>query len=426
MIRWIAILLFHFHVIAAHAQEYTLDTLPVTRFPFIQWDLNQIKVPGDSSKFKSLFTRLDSMLIGKEDHLHFFHIGGSHIQADIYSDQIRTYLQMLGPGFQGPRGFIFPYTMAQTNNPRNYAIDYTGKWNGRRCSVFKDSMPWGLAGVSAFTSDSSTTFQFRCPDNYEHPYSFDQVRLYYNTWNQQYQVRPCYPERIIKEELNEKGGFVEYVFDTLTEEMMFEVYRQGEVEEVEPFILMGADLQKEKRGIEYTSIGVNGAGFEAYKRCAYFEEQLSLYKPDVFIVSIGTNDAYTNHFDTVRFEQNYIAFIEMIYRNNSDCALILTVPNDSYYQKKYANKNTRLVRRVIYRLAEKYGAGVWDFYEIMGGFGSSMKWYKSKLMSYDRIHFTKEGYLLKGNLFIRAFLGKWAQMTGRDEEALLTCRMHQP
>jgi hypothetical protein len=42
----------------------------------------------------------------------------------------------------------------------------------------------------------------------------------------------------------------------------------------------------------------------------------------------------------------------------------------------------------------------------MGGYGSSQKWYKAKLMQRDRIHFTNEGYKIKGDLLYEAFL-KW-------------------
>ena len=45
---------------------------------------------------------------------------------------------------------------------------------------------------------------------------------------------------------------------------------------------------------------------------------------------------------------------------------------------------------------------VWDFFEIMGGLGSAQDWYENKLMPYDRIHFTRQGYRIKANLFIEA------------------------
>lgn len=40
----------------------------------------------------------------------------------------------------------------------------------------------------------------------------------------------------------------------------------------------------------------------------------------------------------------------------------------------------------------------------MGGYNSSYLWHKDKLMQNDLIHFTKKGYIIKGNLFFNAFI----------------------
>ncbi len=85
-------------------------------------------------------------------------------------------------------------------------------------------------------------------------------------------------------------------------------------------------------------------------------------------------------------------------------AILITVPNDDYLYKRYPNKFTALQEQEIYKLAQKHGAGVWNLYQIMGGFNSSQTWYNFNLMKYDRIHFTKEGYQLKGDLYFNAIL----------------------
>ncbi len=401
-------------------QQFVIDSQLMAKYPFIRWNTNELSIPGDSSHFRNLFSRLDGMLAGKRDHVHFFHIGGSHIQADIYSNRIRTYLQRLAPGFAGSRGFVFPYKMARTNNPANYVVDYTGNWRGVRCSIYNDTITWGLSGVSAFTTDSSNFFSLASPAKSSNPFAFEGIRVFHNGWEPGYQVRPCDPAHITAEEHCPELGYSEFYFDTLQQNMTFEVFRGGRPAGDERFILMGTELIGPQEGVEYTSIGVNGAGFDAFRRCAYFEAQLGLYHPDVFIISIGTNDTYTSHFDTVRFERNYRWFVDLIYRNNPECAVIFTVPNDSYYMKRTVNKNTRVARRIIYRLAKEYNGAVWDFYAIMGGYGSSYKWYKAKLMPYDRIHFTRDGYAIKGDLFIEAFLHAWERMTGRPEDELLS------
>ena len=95
---------------------------------------------------------------------------------------------------------------------------------------------------------------------------------------------------------------------------------------------------------------------------------------------------------------------------NPKCAILLTVPNDSYYRRKYLNRNIAREREVIIELAEKYKMPVWDFYGIMGELGSSKVWNKNGLMQADLVHFTGLGYHLKGTLLIDAFLKFMDQM----------------
>src|SRR5690606_15731483 len=109
----------------------------------------------------------------------------------------------------------------------------------------------------------------------------------------------------------------------------------------------------------------------------------------------------------------------MIQRINPDCAILLTVPNDDYYKRKHPNSNTAVQQKIIMELAQKYQMAVWDFYEIMGGLGSSNKWYRNKLMPKDRIHFTFLGYNIKGDLFMDALIDAWSNSTKRDKDELL-------
>ena len=122
------------------------------------------------------------------------------------------------------------------------------------------------------------------------------------------------------------------------------------------------------------------------------------------VLSLGTNDAYGTKFDKEVFRRNLDSLVSNILATDSSIFVLLTVPNDDYLYRKYPNKNTALQQQVNIDLAKKYNTGVWDLYEIMGGFNSSQIWYENKLMKRDRIHFTHEGYILKGNLFFNAFL----------------------
>lgn len=406
------------------AQDYVLDSLKPTYGHLINFEANTFKMADKSATFHQFFAKMDSVYSGKKQKLHVFHIGGSHIQADIYSNKIRTYLQNTNTVSQGQRGFVFPFHLAHTNNPINYRIEATkSKWQGYRSSVRKDSIAWGLSGVTAAFREKSDTINIK--SNYRNitnqPYEFNKLRVFYNTWKSDYDLTILNPELVISDTLNLDKMYREYRFNKLVDEVELSLnLKNGETENPE-FALMGMEFMNDSDGIEYTSIGVNGGSFAYYNRSAYFEKQLQLYSPDLFIISIGTNDGYMpkSEFDAEQFRAYYEAFIRMIQRANPDCAILLTVPNDDYYKRKIPNPNTATQQKVIMELSEKYNMAVWDLYEIMGGLGASNKWYQNKLMPRDRIHFTQLGYSIKADLFMDAFIDAWANSTHRDKEELL-------
>jgi lysophospholipase L1-like esterase len=112
--------------------------------------------------------------------------------------------------------------------------------------------------------------------------------------------------------------------------------------------------------------------------------------------------------DETSFRKHYTDLLGIITAAAPDAAILMTVPNDSYLYRRNANPNTGIMQKIIYDLAEQYSCGVWDFYEIMGGFNSSSAWFNAGLMSTDLIHFNKAGYILKGDLFFSSFIESWS------------------
>ncbi|GAA4271064.1 GDSL-type esterase/lipase family protein [Aquimarina gracilis] len=389
------------------AQTYVLDTIQ-NKYPFVNWKANTLKMAEYSPAFKKLFQKLDTIAKGGSEDLHIFHIGGSHIQADIYSNRLRSYLQTMSPTAKGQRGFIYPYSIAKTNNPGNYRVEYDGEWKGYRCSVRKDSVAWGLAGVTAVFKDSLANVKIKANGNnyHEKMYDFNKMRIFYDNWSSDYEISFKQDSLVTKIKEDKKAHFVEFTFNQTLEEIEFCVHRKENAEDAE-FLMMGIELMNDNKGIQYTSIGVNGGSFSYYNRCKYFDDQLLLYKPDLFIVSVGTNDAYHPDFDPQEYKKYYTELIKLIQKANPDCAVLLTVPNDSYYKKKIPNPRTSVAQKVIYEVAKEQQMAVWDFYEIMGGFNSSKSWYDNKLMPRDRIHFTVMGYRIKADLLLQALAHSW-------------------
>jgi lysophospholipase L1-like esterase len=410
--------------LGAQSQEYVLDSMMATYGDLIHTEVNKLLGADSSPGFKHFFSQLDSVYSGKKGKLHIIHIGGSHIQADIYSNKLRTYFQNMNAVSMGQRGFVFPFHLAHTNNPNNYSIVANrDKWKGYRNSVLQDSVAWGLAGVTAAFRDCSDTISIKA--NYKNytkkPYTFDKLRIFYNTWKDDYNLTILDSNLVVSDTVNYQAMYREYRLSRSVESVDMGIYIKDTLTMGPEFLMMGMEFMKDNPGIEYTSIGVNGASFGSYHRSAFFENQLGLYKPDLFIISIGTNDAYKPEADFMaeEFRAKYDAFIQMIQHINPNCAILLTVPNDNYFRKKYPNQNTAVQEQIIFALAQKYNLATWNLYAIMGGLGSSNNWYKNKLMQRDRIHFTNLGYSIKADLLLNALVNAWAKSTNLDPETLL-------
>jgi lysophospholipase L1-like esterase len=384
-------------------EDWDLDTAWMSNYEFIEWDSVRFKSYSEFTTFDQIIDKMERIQAGENVHLNIYHIGGSHIQADVYSNFIRNYLHNVYPGCGGNRGFIYPYKVAKTNNPFNYRVSLEGEWEGGRCSVYKDTLLWGLSGVTGGTTDSLAKIELDLDRKDLYRFDSDTVKIFYKDWDSVYTWKVEDTSFKIMEHIN--GDFQTLVFasDEPKELINLELVKNDSGVH-RPIQVLGLQFTSRNDGITYNSIGANGASFRSYDRCELFYPMLRTMPPDLFIMSIGTNDAYmsASKYDSLRYATKLTNMMDSCIAINPNCTFVLTVPNDSYYRRKYKNPNTRVQQHTIEAIAKKYNCVVWDFFEIMGGLGSAQNWYKQKLMPYDRIHFTRKGYRIKANLFIRA------------------------
>jgi len=388
--------------LASVAQNRTYP-YSIIEYPFIKYEYNKIDFISDSTSYDSLLHKLHNLVTKGEGKLEILQIGGSHIQADIYSNVARYRLQNFYPGLNGGRGFVFPYSAAKTNNPVNLTVQSEGDWSACRNILKKRTEELlGLSGISISTNDSVASFKISSYKSYYH-YDFNRVKLFYNindSLNYFVQIADsALVDSVYTDSLKQYTEyFLKEYIDTLCVKVVKRDTNRG------TFVFYGADLETDDPGIVYHSIGINGASIPSFLRCQLFEKQMSVIAPDLVILSLGTNDAYGKTFNSEVYFNNYDTLIQRIISASPKVAIMITVPNDDYYHKRYPNPFTAEQETVIYRLAKKYNAGVWDLYKIMGGLNSSQIWYEYNLMRYDRIHFTRKGYELKGDLFFNALL----------------------
>lgn len=374
----------------------------VQDYPFVRQDLNHLIFPGDSSDFQALYQRIDQVLFRGEGQINIVHIGGSHIQADMWSDRLRQRLQTFYPGTRGSRGLLFPFRMAKTNNPYNYRPEYTGTWERCRCTERKKNCTLGLTGISVTTYDTLSSIRiFFRGDDYPQ-YAFNRIRVFHDLGPTAFSLALNNDSTIYRiEEEPENGCSVIYLDAHLTE--MELVIRKADSLQ-NHFTLYGIGLESDDPGFVYHAIGVNGAATTSYKRCNLFETHLRPIQPDLVVFSIGINDANGPKFDPSYYERNYDELVRRVKAANPQAAILFTTNNDSYYQRRYPNRNAEKVRDAMLNLAKRHGAAVWDMYGVMGGLGSIKKWQAEGLANKDKIHLLKPGYQLVADLMFNALL----------------------
>ena len=92
---------------------------------------------------------------------------------------------------------------------------------------------------------------------------------------------------------------------------------------------------------------------------------------------------------------------------NPHCAFLFTGINDSWRRGRGENEHTAEAEKAFRDLAAEYKAVFWDWYEVMGGYGSMAKWQDAGLAQADKVHFTPLGYKEVADLLFEAILSDY-------------------
>jgi lysophospholipase L1-like esterase len=330
--------------------------------------------------------------------LRIVHIGDSHLQAAFFTEKVK---QRLSQYFQNDNliaspGFIFPFTMAQTNNPFYFKVDFTGTWTRTRNVDDLLNAPVGISGITVSTKSPYSEIKIKM-ENQKYPYKskywFDRVILLHSQDNS------------LKIFANDNPGQktrlgTSWDFQKSIDSVKFIISNADTAKNID---LHGFILEQKGAKVQYHTIGVNGSMAKSYLKCTLFDDHLNMLNPTIVILSLGTNEAYAKDFTKEDFIFNFTNLISKIHNTNPDAVLIVTVPND-HFKDGQPNKNVAIIRESIFNLSNYFSFGIWDFYEIMGGEGSINEWHKKQLAADDKLHFNRKGYELQGELFYQALV----------------------
>lgn len=393
----------------------------VNQYNFIRYDLNGLHHFGDDGYSSNFYDKLEKLVRTGEGKINIVQIGGSHIQAGTFSGQIRSRLQQMNGEMNAGWGFMFPYRIARTNSPYGYYIRYNGAWQTCRNVETRKSCILGVGGIAATTNSTKAELTILLEDENELDYSFNKIRVFYENRDSNYTV--SVDSSIVKSVVRTDEYF-DFELNSHVDSLNLVIQKAESAEG--SFTLFGITSESAPNGFVYHSIGINGAQVPSFNRCYLFEKQLAVLKPDLVILGLGINDAYGKRFSQNDYEANYGELIASIRKAAPQTAIIFTTNNDSYLYRRYVNKNGEKVEQSMLKMAEEYKTGVWDMYEVMGGLNSVVLWEKNGLAQRDKIHFTREGYLLLGDLFFNALMNnfeKYVQekrMAVSDKMGILT------
>lgn len=386
---------------------------PLPSYGFTHFSRNHLRYPGDSLAMERFFQKMDSVVFWGQGNLNIMHIGGSHVQAGSFTQQFRDDLLGVAPDMIGGQYFVFPFSAGGTNNPSHYMVRYTGSWQYCRNAVRKETdKRMGLAGAAITTTDADASVSIVSRERNAMPdapsFVFDKVTVIGFSETEDTAPVVSVDGVMIQGDYDENMSTYKFTLPRFTDSVCvcFDSV-PGE------FTITGILLESGMPGINVHGVGVNGASVPSYLRCDDFERDLALIKPDLIIFGIGINDAFEKSFDKEVFKSNYAELIEIIRRVNPDCALLFMSNNDSFRKVKknkyQVNTNGLLVELAVNEMGERYNAAVWDQFDIMGGLKSMQQWQNAGLAQKDKVHFTKEGYLLMGDLLYNALIERYME-----------------
>jgi lysophospholipase L1-like esterase len=93
---------------------------------------------------------------------------------------------------------------------------------------------------------------------------------------------------------------------------------------------------------------------------------------------------------------------------------LFTTPGDNKIKRIYPNFSVKTASSIIKEFAKQYNVSCWDYYTVMGGFGSIDYWRYENLAYKDYLHYTRKGYEYQAQLFFNAFLKSYDNFTKKE------------
>jgi lysophospholipase L1-like esterase len=166
-----------------------------------------------------------------------------------------------------------------------------------------------------------------------------------------------------------------------------------------PVSLHGVVLEKEGPGIVYDALGANGAAVHVLTLldAEGWIQAISARRPDLVILSYGTNESGYDGIPGTRYRLDWIEVIGRIRRALPGVSILVMAPMDRGMRREDgAIVTLPSIPKIVEAqrgIARELGCAFFDTFSAMGGEGTMARWYarEPRLVSGDFTHTTKGG-----------------------------------
>lgn len=367
----------------------------IEHYSFFNTKSDSVIFYGQSQKqFKLFVEKFIQMIRLGKSQVKILHLGDSHLQADLYTGQVRKNFQSFMTGLEGARGMITPFVKA---SPDSYKIIFSSSWKSINILSQTNNANLGLWGTTAYTTSTNNTIDININNKNPIKYDFNRLKVYHSDLNNGDNIIISGLEVAYQKIYNRKEGYTEFVLADYVKDVKIVITKNNS----ETFYLYGLYFDNDDAGVVYNVSGTNGATANSYLNAQRLMSDIAKINPDMIIISLGTNDTYEQGGENT-FEGNLSSLVAKIKNSTTNIPILLITPVECHWHKKKINPRQEKTIEIIENVAKSEGCLYLNMYNILGGKGSSNNLVNNALMQRDKVHLTTKGYQLEGDLLYNA------------------------
>jgi lysophospholipase L1-like esterase len=354
---------------------------------------NPIDTIVHRNALKEMYATLEKLTSSNDSIFSIVHIGDSHVEIGQFSGEIKRQLEKKYG--KSEDAWMHPYQFFNKQSQKVFPIDTLGTWKRATIKYPNETKLLGITGLGFYLGSEIGSLKFT--SNTFYPEITKVSLLHFYDGNPL--PLKIHKGKIHTQVISKNTAITEITFSSTEKEYILEFTKTDDL------LIYAIKLNSHPtRGISYHKFGVAGSTIKQFvNNTPLFMEQFRALKPNLLIVSLGTNDSYIDTLNEQKLVHEVRMFTEKLSRYSSKTAVLFTTAPDTKYDDRRPERLTE-TNRIIRTIAmENPTIALWDLHQIMGGDGSVDDWIKKNYMIFDHLHFTTAGYKLQGELFMEAF-----------------------